>query len=203
MDSSDISLIGGRVRTAVPEDAAALAEIYRPYVEETAVSFEYEAPDAAEFAERIRRTLERYPWLVYEDPDGYVLGYAYASAFKGRPAYDWSAEVSVYVRRDAHRRGVGKALYGELERLLKLQGIRNLYACITAPREDSTHVTDTSIRFHAAEGYALIGSFCRCGNKFSEWYDMCWMEKTIGTHDGEPAPLIPYPELGERARGDA
>ena len=64
-------------------------------------------------------------------------------------------------------------------------------------------MTDASIRFHAAEGYALIGSFCRCGNKFSEWYDMCWMEKTIGTHDGEPAPLIPYPELGERARGDA
>ena len=198
MDSLDFSSSAGRVRDASPADAAALAEIYRPYVEETAVSFEYEAPDAVTFAERIRRTQERYPFLVYESEDGRPLGYAYASRFQERRAYDWSAEASVYVRRDARGRGAGKALYGELERLLKLQGVRNLYACIAVPREGSTHLTDASIRFHAALGFRLAGTFCRCGNKFSQWYDMCWMEKTIGTHEADPAPFVPYPELLDR-----
>ena len=199
VDSSEFFPAGARVRTASPEDAPVLAEIYRPYVAETAVSFEYEAPDAEAFAGRIRKTLERYPWLVYETSDGRILGYAYAAPFKQRQAYDWSAEVSVYVREDAHGRGVGKALYAELERILARQGVRNLYACITAPREENTRVTDASIRFHGAVGYRLIGSFCRCGNKFSEWYDMCWMEKMIGTHEGAPEPLIPFPELRDRA----
>ena len=194
MDSSDILTAGGRVREASAEDAAVLAAIYRPYVEETAVSFEYEAPAAEEFAERMRRTMEQYPYLVWETDAGEVLGYAYASRFHPRRAYDWSAEVSVYVRRDARGRGIGKALYAELERLLKEQGVRNLYACIAVPRERSTRLDDGSIRFHAACGYTLAGSFCRCGNKFSQWYDMCWMEKLIGTHDADPAPFLPYPE---------
>ena len=202
MNSSDILVPGGFVREAKLSEASVLAEIYRPYVEDTAVSFEYEAPDEAAFSERMKSTLDRYPFLAYESDDGQVLGYAYASRFHARQAYDWSAEVSVYVRQDSRGRGVGKALYSELEALLGKQGIRNLYACIASPREDNTRLSDASIRFHAAMGFQLAGSFCRCGNKFSQWYDMCWMEKLIGTHEADPAPFVPYPEL-KKGNGEA
>ena len=198
MNSSEIKGHAGVVREADPAEAAVLAGIYRPYVEETAVTFEYTAPDASAFAERMRMTLQQYPYLVYEAEDGQLLGYAYASRFHPRQAYDWSAEVSVYVRMDARGRGVGRALYARLEDLLKEQGVRNLYACIAAPRQDNTRLSDASLRFHGAMGFHLAGSFCRCGNKFSQWYDMCWMEKMIGTHESEPAPFLPYPEMKER-----
>ena len=198
MDSYDISSSGRRVREASAADAAVLAEIYRPYVEETAVSFELAAPDAGTFAGRISETLAAYPFLVCETEDGEALGYAYASRFHPREAYDWSAEVSVYVRQDARGAGVGRALYTELERLLKEQGVRNLYACVAVPRKDNTNLTNDSMRFHAALGFTFAGSFCRCGNKFSQWYDVWWMEKKIGEYDPDPAPFLPYPELKKR-----
>ena len=202
MDSFVYSASRGMVRRAGPGDAAVLAAIYRPYVEHTAVSFEYEAPDAAEFEDRIRRTMEQYPFLVYQADDGQVLGYAYASRFQSRRAYDWSAETSVYVRQDVRGKGVGRSLYEELENLLRRQGVRNMYACIASPREDNTNLSDASIRFHAAMGFRLAGNFCRCGNKFSQWYDMCWMEKTIGTYEADPAPFIPFSELEQRGRSE-
>ncbi len=202
VNSSDITVSSGFVREAKLVDAAAIAEIYRPYVEDTAVSFEYEAPDAVVFAERMRQTMEQYPFLIYETDDGQIVGYACASRFHPRKAYDWSAEVTVYVRWNSRGRGAGKALYGELERLLKQQGVRNLYACIASPREGSTRLSDASIRFHGAMGFRLVGTFCRCGNKFSQWYDMCWMEKIIGNHEADPGPFIPYPKVKEREQDD-
>ena len=90
------------VREASVEDAAELLEIYRPYVEHTDVSFEYVTPSVQEFAGRIAHTLQRYPYLVAQNEDGELLGYAYASAFKSREAYDWSVELSVYVKDGVH-----------------------------------------------------------------------------------------------------
>ena len=91
------------IRVAREEDAAALLEIYAPYVLETAITFEYDVPSAEEFAGRIRHTLERYPYLVAEDESGELLGYAYASPFHARPAYDWAVETSFYVRKTGRR----------------------------------------------------------------------------------------------------
>ena len=112
------------IRLAEPEDAGELLAIYAPYVEETAITFEYTVPSLAEFQERIRHTRERYPYLVASSA-GKIVGYAYAGPFKGRRAYDWAVETSIYVARGAHRQGVGRRLYEALEQCLKKQGILN------------------------------------------------------------------------------
>lgn len=115
------------IRIATPEDAFAIQNIYRYYVNNTAITFELEVPSVKEFQERITKTLERYPYLVAEE-EGEVIAYAYAGIFYDRRAYDWSAEMSVYVQRGIHGKGVGTALYEKLEELLKKQNIVNLFA---------------------------------------------------------------------------
>lgn len=180
------------IRTATPDDAAELLSIYAPYVRQTAISFEVEVPALEEFRRRIANTLERYPYLVAETGSK-IVGYAYTSAFKGRAAYDWSAETSIYVRSDVRRQGVGTALYRALEGASRRQGITNLYACIATPHgQTDPHLGWDSVRFHEREGYKLVGTFHACANKFNHWYDMVWMEKFIGSHDEAPSPLKPF-----------
>ena len=113
------------IRPAVPEDAEALVEIYRPYVLETAITFEYEVPSVEEFAGRIRETKKKYPYIVMED-DGEIIGYAYGGSFVGREAYEYSAVASIYIRKDQRGRGLGRKLSEELERVLKDMGIINM-----------------------------------------------------------------------------
>lgn len=186
------------IRVAREEDAAALLEIYTPYVLETAITFEYDVPSVEEFAGRIRHTLERYPYLVAEDESGELLGYAYASPFHARPAYDWAVETSIYVARGAHRQGVGRRLYEALEQCLKEQGILNLYACIASPRQEADpHLSKDSIRFHEHMGYRLIGEFHQCGYKFDRWYDMVWMEKMVGEHKVPPEEVTCYGKVSD------
>lgn len=182
------------IRPASPEDAAALLDIYAPYVERTAVTFEYDVPSPEAFAGRVARTLARYPYLAVET-EGEVVGYAYAGPFKERAAYDWAVETSVYVRRDARRRGIGRALYGALERCLGAQGILNLNACIACPERPDEYLTRDSVEFHSRLGYRLVGEFRQCGYKFGRWYDMVWMEKLIGEHLPEQPPVRPFPEV--------
>ena len=117
------------IRTARESDAEALLKIYAPYVTGTAITFEYDVPSVAEFKKRIAHTLEKYPYLVAEI-DGVPVGYAYAGVFKGRAAYDWAVETSIYVAKDRKRCGIGGQLYRELEKRLQAQNILNLYACI-------------------------------------------------------------------------
>ena len=174
------------IRSATVRDAAQLADIYRWYVERTAISFEYDPPTAEEFEGRIARTLERYPWLVLED-EGQIRGYAYAGVFKARRAYDRSCELSIYVERHAHGLGYGRALYAELERRLSGMGMTNLYACITDPIVEDETLTRQSEGFHRHLGFETVGRFHRCGYKFGRWYNMIWMEKLIG----ENAPFAP------------
>ena len=166
------------IRSAVPSDAERLSEIYAYYVTNTAVSFEYEVPTAAEFCRRIEHTLERYPYLVLEK-DNVIAGYAYAGVFKDREAYDRSCEVSIYLAPDQRRQGFGRALYAALEAKLRAQGILNLYACIGDPIVEDEYLTKDSERFHQRLGYTKVGEFHRCGYKFGRWYNMIWMEKLI------------------------
>ena len=178
------------VRVATEDDAQALLELYAPYVEQTAITFEYEVPSEAEFRERIRHTLERYPYIVAEI-DGVPVGYAYAGAFKDRPAYDWSVETSIYVGMEYRRLGIGRKLYEELERLLKQQGILNVNACIAYPHKEDEHLTMDSVHFHERLGYRMVGCFHDSGYKFDQWYDMVWMEKMIGEHiNGQKAVTL-------------
>ena len=153
------------IRPVSEADAAALLKIYSPYVENTAVSFEYSTPSETEFRERIRKISRDYPYLAAE-ADGQIAGYAYASPFKGREAYRHCAEVSIYLDPRFHRIGFGKALYRELERYLLAQNVFTVYACIAVPDETDEYLTDDSERFHAKMGYRTVGRYDRCGYKF-------------------------------------
>lgn len=172
-----------KIRMAVEEDAEALLAIYTPYVEKTAITFEYNVPSIEEFASRIKRTLEKYPYLVAEK-EGCILGYAYASNFKERAAYAWSVETSIYIKEDARGAGIGKVLYEHLEAYLKKQKIINCNACIAYPNP-------SSIAFHEKMGYQEVAHFNQCGYKMGQWWDMVWMEKMLGPHPEKPDKVQP------------
>ena len=168
-------------RNAVPQDARALLAIYGPYVEKTAISFEYDVPSEEEFQRRIENTIKKYPYLIAEE-NNQVLGYAYAGAFYGRAAYDRSVETTIYLAPDAQKKGVGRMLYNALEAKLKEMGILNLYACVAYPEVEDEYLDKKSVRFHEHMGYKEVGKFYKCGYKFNRWYSMVWMEKIIGEH---------------------
>lgn len=183
-----------KIRTATVDDARKLLDIYRYYVEGTAVTFEYNVPTVKEFSDRILNTLKKYPYLAAEI-DGEVLGYAYGGSFHEREAYKRCAETSIYVRHDARRSGIGRALYGVLENILREMGVLNLYACIGFPENEDKYLTYDSAEFHKRLGFSVIGEFHKCGFKFGNWYNMIWAEKMIGDHTCEPKSMILFPEL--------
>ena len=183
-----------QIRVATEADAHELLEIYRPYVEHTAITFEYETPSVQEFAGRIRDVLKRFPYLVVQQ-DGKLLGYAYASSFHTRAAYRWAVETSIYVRADQKRQGVGRALYQALEDVLKRQNILNLNACIAYPEIEDQYLNKDSVAFHEKMGYRFVGRFDSCGYKFHRWYHMIWMEKHIGAHDESPQEVKNFDQV--------
>lgn len=179
------------IRSARIEDIPQLLDIYRYYVEYTAITFEYETPSQAEFEDRMRKTQERYPYLVAE-VDGKVMGYAYAGTFRSRKAFDWSAEVSIYLDQNVRGQGIGRLLYEKLEMALKSMGILNLNACIASIDGEDPYLTNASQRFHEKCGFQLVGKFHHSGYKFHRWYDMIWMEKLIGKHHDLVASVTAY-----------
>ena len=179
------------IRVAAPEDAAAILAIYAPYVRDTAITFEYEVPSLEEFRSRVEKTLTRYPYLVAQRGNA-IVGYAYAGAFYPRAAYDWCAELTVYVERGARWQGIGRRLYEALEAALDDMGILNLYACIAVPETADEHLTKDSEAFHAHLGFRTVGTFRNCGYKFGRWYHMIWMEKVIGNHVSDQPPVHPF-----------
>ena len=182
------------IRTAVRQDAEALLQIYAPYVKNTAITFEYDVPSVKEFAGRISKVLQKYPYLVAE-VNGEPVGYAYAGPFKERAAYDWAVETTVYVRENLKKSGIGRALYTALEKELSAQGNLNLNACIAFPETEDEYLTTDSVKFHKKMGFETAGRFHKCGCKFGRWYDMVWMEKLIGEHvENPPAVRADAPE---------
>lgn len=177
------------IQRVTPADAAALLEIYAPYVEQTAISFEYTVPTVEEFGERIARISARYPYIKAVDADGAILGYAYAAPFKERAAYDRSVETTIYVRQGQRRHGVGGALYRALEASLRDMGICNINACIAYTDAPDARLTNDSMYFHQHQGYRLVGTFHSGGCKFGTWYDMIWMEKWIRPHEAQQSPV--------------
>ena len=177
------------IRDAVISDAERILEIYGYYVANTAVSFEYAVPSLDEFQTRMEQIMKRYPYLVILKDD-IIAGYAYAGVFKGRAAYDWSCEVSIYIAHSDRTCGLGRMLYEELEKRLYNMGVVNLYACIASPETDDEYLTGNSEHFHAHLGYKKVGTFRRCANKFDRWYNMIWMEKTVGEHRNHQPPVV-------------
>lgn len=183
-----------KISIASPEDAGELLKIYGPYVQETAVSFEYTVPSLDEFRQRISHTLEKYPYLKAEK-DGEVIGYAYAGPLHPRAAYAWSVETSIYVKKDKKHLGTGKLLYEMLERILKEQNILSVNACIAWPEKEDEYLTRDSVRFHEHMGYHKVAEFHKCACKFGRWYNMVWMEKHIGPHLENPKEIKIFKEV--------
>lgn len=175
------------LRFAVPEDAEALLKIYRPYVDNTSISFETEVPSPAEFARRIADFSQTYPYLVAEE-DGRPLGYAYAHAFHDRAAYDWTVETSIYVAEDARGKHVGTSLYRALLELLSLQGVKNACAVVTFPNIPST-------AFHQAMGFEAGGILPDFGYKLGDWHSVAYLFKVLRASTDAPAPVIPCQKL--------
>ena len=188
--------MGAVIQPASPADAAGLLAIYAPYVEHTAVTFEYEVPTLAEFTGRMERALETFPYLKAVE-NGRILGYAYAGPFHPRAAYAWAVETTVYLDPAARRRGVGRQLYTVLERALAAQNVLNLNACIAYPAREDEYLTLDSVLFHQKMGYPMAGRFHECGRKFGRWYDMVWMEKMLGPHKPDQPDVVPFPQVAD------
>lgn len=168
-------LTRARIRDATAADAAACAEIYAPYVTDTAITFELDPPSAQQMAERIAAAQSQHAWIVMEDEQG-VLGYAYGGTFRTRAAYQRTCEVSVYLRQQGHRRGAGRALYRELLPRLAARGMRTAIACMTLPN-------DASLGLHRAMGFEDVGVMRRVGHKHGVWHDVAWAQLDL-----TPAP---------------
>lgn len=161
------------VRDATAADAVACAAIYAPYVTDTTITFETEPPDAVELARRIDLAQARHAFLVLQEADGEVVGYAYAGPFKERAAYRFACEVSVYLAMSSRGRGGGRRLYDALLDQLGDRGFRMAAAGVTQPNE-------ASARLHAALGFEPVGTYARIGYKFGQWLDVSWYQRPIG-----------------------
>lgn len=159
------------IRDARRSDVPAMLAIYAPFVEHTAVSFEYDAPTEAEFARRLEEHQAAFPWLVCEE-NGRVMGYAYAGRAFERAAYGWNAEISCYLAPELRGRGVGRRLYARIEEILTRLGYYKLFAVVTSANAPS-------VAFHRALGFRDAACFRNVGYKQGGWYDVLWLEKTL------------------------
>lgn len=166
------------IREAKVSDAKRLVEIYAPYIKDTAVSFEYKVPSVEEFENRIRHITEKYPYIVCLKNDK-IVGYAYASAYSSREAYNWTATSSIYVDKEFRRQGAGALLYKELEERLRKQGVVNLLAGVAYVETEDEYLTKDSFHFHTKMGYEKVAHMKAIGKKFNRWYDLIWMQKKL------------------------
>jgi len=170
------------IRAATEKDLPAILTIYAPYVLNTTFSFEYNVPTMPEFIQRFRGITEKYPWLIWEE-DGEIIGYAYASRMSERTAYQWSADISIYIMDGHHGKGIGRRLYAEVEAVLVKCGYQKVYAIITEENRDSC-------AFHECVGYKKEGMLHHCGYKFGRWLGVNWYGKQLveGEPEGDPIP---------------
>jgi phosphinothricin acetyltransferase len=179
----DSAASAASVRDASQTDAAACAAIYEPYVRDTAVTFELDAPSHGQMAQRIDTALRDYAWLVLEDRGG-VVGYAYGGRFNARPAYRWACEVSVYLELGRRRTGGGRALYEALLEKLAARGFRTAVAGMTLPN-------DASVALHRAMGFEPVGTYRRIGFKLGAWHDVAWMQCRLDHSERDEPPAEP------------
>ena len=182
------------IRVATPDDAQGILAVYKPYIEKTAITFEYDVPSVENFRGRIEKTLSFFPYLVAES-DGVIIGYAYASSYHPRAAFKWAVELSIYLDMDQRGHGLGKRMYSLLEEILKKQNIINLYASIAYIGKPDDHLTDASVKFHSAMGYEEIGRFTNSGYKFDTWYSTVWMAKYLSEHTSFPPEPVPFEQV--------
>ena len=175
------------IRIANLSDALAISEIYKPYVEQTAISFETIPPNENDIKNRITNVLKKHVWLVYEI-DEEVVAYAYSAAFRERKAYQWIAEASVYIDQIHQRKGIGSKLYSALHKIMTIQGYTNSYAGMTVPNEASRN-------FHLSLGYESLAYFQDIGYKFGKWHSTEWFSKTLNSKTNDPSDPLSIDEI--------
>lgn len=178
------------MRAAEAKDVNRILEIYKPFIEKTPITFEYSVPSLETFRKRFERITEQFPWLVCE-VDGEVAGYAYVELPFERAAYQWNADIAVYIAPNYQRMKIASAFYKCIEQILKLQGYYHLYACITETNE-------TSLYFHRALGFREFANFKKSGYKMGRWHDVIWFEKQLQKYETTPRPPVKCSELPEK-----
>lgn len=181
------------IRKAEKHDIPAILQIYSPYIKNTSVSFEYEVPSLKEFTLRFEKITKQFPWLVCEI-DGVPAGYAYASKAFERAAYQWDADISVYIDQNFHRKGIAMAFYQCIEQFLVMQGYYHLYAGVTGGNQNS-------IRFHQSLGFSQFAVYRNCGYKLGAWHHVIWFEKDLQKLNDAPILPIAFSSLDENSVG--
>jgi phosphinothricin acetyltransferase len=189
-----------RLRVATPEDAAAVRRIYAPYVRDSPATFRTEVPAVERMRRKIRekRAADEYPWYVAvaDDPDASdgaepkVVGYAYGSQLRERPAYRWAVETSIYVDAAAQRDGIGTHLYERLLGTLRRQGYCSAYAALGMLNPESE-------AFHERHGFERVGTFPAAGFKLGDWHDVVWYHRRLREPDGDPDEPAPVSRVEE------
>lgn len=179
-----------KIRFATQEDSVAILGIYESYIRDTAITFEYEVPSVSDFNTRIENIMRYFPWLVCEI-DGEVAGYGYAFKHGERAAYQWSADLSIYINEKHHRKHIATALYTALIEMLKLQGYYTVFAGVTIPNPNSE-------AFHTSFGFQKVGVFNNVGYKLGEWRDVKWFAFTLSEYKKEPKPPVAFSDIKDK-----
>ena len=175
------------IRFMIASDAKIIHEIYTPYIKNTSITFECKVPTIEEFSTKINKISSDYAYLVCE-VNNTIIGYAYGNRLREREAYQWDAELSIYLKKDYINYGIGTSLYSCLIDILKLQNIYNVYGVITQPNEKSE-------KLHEKLGFEKIGVFHNTGYKFGKWRDVVWYEKNIKSFEEKPLPIISIKDI--------
>ncbi|HEU4472935.1 MAG TPA: GNAT family N-acetyltransferase [Flavisolibacter sp.] len=175
------------LRMATVSDAREILDIYAPYILDSAFTFENELPPLEQFAGRIETCTKKFPWIVCEI-DGTIAGYVYASPHRDRDAYQWTCECSVYVHSGFHGKGLARELYSILFSMLKVQGLRSVYAGITLPNEPS-------VRLHESCGFEWFVTYDNVGYKLGSWHKVGWWRLQLNDFDLQPSPPLKLPDL--------
>ncbi|HEX5183257.1 MAG TPA: GNAT family N-acetyltransferase [Allosphingosinicella sp.] len=176
------------LRAATADDSAAIAALYAPYVESSIISFETEVPDGAAMRGRIEAGGSLYPWLAAVDESGELAGYAYASAFRPRPAYRYTVETTVYVRGGLHGRGIGGLLYRPLLAILEAQGFTQAFGAIALPNP-------ASVALHEKLGFVRAGTYEQVGWKHGGWWDVGLWQRPLAPPTTPPTEPRPWREV--------
>ena len=176
-----------------PDALRLLIGQYRPLLMKIVISVTGRGPffdcNKDDFRQEMIYITEKFPFFVLEDKSS-IKGFAYAKPFSDVPAYDWSCELTIYIKEDFKRKGLGRKLYLAVEDAVKMMGIKNMYAYIAYTEREDEHLDNSSMRFHEKMGFERVARFSKCGYKFDTWYDVIWMEKIIGEHK-EGAAEVP------------
>ncbi|MDL2276066.1 N-acetyltransferase family protein [Breznakia sp. OttesenSCG-928-G09] len=174
------------IRFITTSDIPFLRKIYAQYID-TAITFEYTLPSEEDFFKRVETIKIDYPFLVYEEA-GQIIGYAYAHRYQARDAYQWNAELSIYLDEVATSKGLGKKFYQAIIEILKLQEVKTVYGIVTLPNKKSESL-------HTSLGFKQIGKYHNAGYKDKKWHDVAIFEKSIGEHTSNPAPFLPIHQI--------